>query len=311
MPDNEVAQPEQESTTGSEAVVPPETAASEDAPPSADDAPETAAGAELPPPLIPPPEVDGATVFKQRAQLAEDRLAQVFEAYRKFKAEAEGIRERAARNIERRFEQRRERLVLKFIDILDNLDRALNASENSGANDALVQGLILVRSQLLQTLQGEGLERIHVLGLPFDPSAAEGVETKVVEDPSYHHVVIKELQRGYRLNNRVVRPARVIVGSCASITDETPVADAPLEDAPAEKATTDSDEAGAADEPREVVASASEEPVPANEEHTFDALPDDELTATSARQENLPGEAPSEVAAEHEEQPPAETTTPS
>jgi len=153
---------------------------------------------------------NAALEFHRRARLAEDRLAEVLNAYRQVKTENEDYRERTTRNIERRYEQRRERLLLKFMDILDNLDRALDAAEHAG--NPLIEGLILVRTQLLQTLQEEGLERIPALGLAFDPAVAESVGSQPVQDPEHHHVVVKELLRGYRLNNRIARPARVVIG---------------------------------------------------------------------------------------------------
>ncbi len=155
--------------------------------------------------------------FLQRARLAEDRLAEVLAAYRKLKTENEGYRDRITRNLERRFDQRRDRLLLRFIEILDNLDRALDAAQTAYAGNPLIEGLILVRTQLLQTLQEEGLERIPVVGLPYDPSVSEAVETAPVEDPEQHHVVMKDLQRGYRLSGRVARHSKVTVGEYAKL----------------------------------------------------------------------------------------------
>jgi molecular chaperone GrpE len=154
----------------------------------------------------------GAAAFQQRAQLAEDRLAEVLNAYRKLKTENEAFRERFTKNLERRFDQRRERLLLKFIEILDNLDRALEATEQVYTGTPMIEGIILGRTQLLSVLKDEGLERIPVLGLPYDPSVAEAVETRPVAEAEHHHVVVKELMRGYRLNGLVARAARVAVG---------------------------------------------------------------------------------------------------
>jgi molecular chaperone GrpE len=150
--------------------------------------------------------------LEQRARLAEDRLAEVLAAYRTLKKDNEEFRERQSRNLERRFEQRRERLLLKFIDVLDNLDRALEAAQTSFAGQPLVEGMILVRTQLLQTLQDEGLDRIPVVGLAFDPAVSESVSTAPVKEPEHHHIVVKELLRGYRLNGRVARASRVVIG---------------------------------------------------------------------------------------------------
>lgn len=169
----------------------------------------------------------GATeAYQQRARLAEDRLAEVLAAYRTLKTENEGHRNRITRNLERRFDQRRERLLLRFIEILDNLDRALEAAELTYAGNPLIEGLILVRTQLLQTLQEEGLERIPVVGLPYDPAVSEAVETRAVDDPDQHNVVLKDLQRGYRLNRRVARASRVVVGEYAGEAGE-PIAPLP------------------------------------------------------------------------------------
>jgi molecular chaperone GrpE len=185
---------------------------------------------------------------EQRARLAEDRLTEVLDAYRKLKSENEGFRDRITRNLERRFDQRRERLLLRFIEILDNLDRALEAAELSYAGNPLIEGLILVRTQLLQALKEEGLERIPVVGLVYDPSVGEAVETRAVDDADQHHVVIKDLQRGYRLNGRVVRAAKVVVGEFSQATEAAgaPVpeaAPAPSEPAapPSERPIAESD----------------------------------------------------------------------
>jgi molecular chaperone GrpE len=160
----------------------------------------------------PTPEGTATERFERRARLAEDRLTEVLAAYRQVKTENEGFRERVTRDVERQFERRHEKLLLKFIDILDNFDRALEAAEQTYAGNPLVDGLILVRTQLLQTLQNEGLERIPVLGLPFDPAVSEAVSTEAVEDPERDHIVVREMMRGYRLNGRVARASRVVVG---------------------------------------------------------------------------------------------------
>lgn len=172
-----------------------------------------------------------AQAFHERARLAEERLAEVLAAYRTLKTENEGYRDRVTRNLEQRFDRKRERLLLRFIDILDNLDRALEAAELTYAGNPLIEGLILVRTQLLQALQEEGLERIPVVGLPYDPAVSEAVETQPVDDPDEHHLVLKDLQRGYRLNGRVVRASRTLV---AEYRRPGTAAEAPPTAAPAE-----------------------------------------------------------------------------
>ncbi len=189
-------------------------------PSNADEAREEAEAGAPAPASIQPTDASAIEAFGQRARLAEDRLAEVLAAYRQIKSDQEGQRDRMTRALERRFAGRHERLLVKFIDVLDCFDRALEAAEQTYAGAPLIEGLILVRTQLLQTLRDEGLERIPVLGLPFDPHVSEAMATEAVDDPDQHHVVVREYQRGYRFKERVVRPSRVVVGECP----ETPIA---------------------------------------------------------------------------------------
>jgi molecular chaperone GrpE len=200
--------------------LPPEQVEEGQAPEAAPESGESSGLAEV---IEPPPEASALEAYHQRARLAEDRLAEVLAAYRGLKKENEAHRERMGRNLERRYEQRRERLLLKFIDILDNMDRALAAAETTFAGEPLIEGLILVRTQLLQTLKEEGLERIPVLGLPYDPHVSEAVATATVDEPDHHGVVVKEHLRGYKLNGRVARASRVTVGDYPEATDRSAV----------------------------------------------------------------------------------------
>jgi molecular chaperone GrpE len=175
--------------------------------------PEDATPSETQPEVPAADEVSVAEAYQQRARLAEDRLAEVLKAYREFRQETEAYRERMTRSLQRKFEQRHETQLLKFIDILDNFDRALEAAQTAG--DSLVEVLILVRTQLLQMLQEEGLERIPVLGLPYDPHTAEAGGTVPVDDPDEHHMVMQEMLRGYRLKGRMARHSQVMIGEYA------------------------------------------------------------------------------------------------
>jgi molecular chaperone GrpE len=177
------------------------------------------------------PQADLHAQLQQRAKLAEDRLGEVLTAYRKAKLDNEGFRERVTRDVQRHWERHNQKLVLRFIEVLDNLDRALESAEQAYAGNPLIEGLILVRTQLLQILQKEGLERIPVLGLPFDPACAEAVGIHPVTDPDHDHMAVKELLRGYRLHGRMARASRVLVGvyhepapapPSAEVSGETP-----------------------------------------------------------------------------------------
>jgi len=204
------------STKKKTADLPGDPGESGEAPEAAGPAEAVSSSEDLAAAIEPAPDATAVEAFHQRARLAEDRLAEVLAAYRALKKETEAHRERIARNLERRYDQRRERLLLKFIDILDNMDRALDAAEKTYAGEPLIEGLILVRTQLLQTVKDEGLERIPVLGMAYDPHVSEAVGTQRVDDPDQHGIVVKEHLRGYRLNGRLARASRVTVGEHAA-----------------------------------------------------------------------------------------------
>ena len=114
-----------------------------------------------------PPVDDAAEAYQQRARLAEDRLAEVLGRLSRAQDRERGVpRAHHASDLERRFDQRHEALLLKFIDILDNLDRALEAAETSYAGEPLIEGLILVRTQLLRRCRTRASSASRCSGCP-------------------------------------------------------------------------------------------------------------------------------------------------
>jgi len=100
-------------------------------------------------------------------------------------------------------------LVISLLPALDDLERAFAAIPPELAELPWVKGISLVERKLWQALQAQGLSPIEAEGKPFDPREHEGVaQTKGKEG-----IVIQEIQKGYKLNDRVLRPAKVIVGN--------------------------------------------------------------------------------------------------
>ena len=137
--------------------------------------------------------------FQRDEYLADlQRLAAEFENYRK----------RIARDQERLVAHAHERLVRELLPVLDNLERALEAAERH-EEATLVEGVRLVEQSLRQALVKEGLVEIETDGV-FDPHVHEALLSRPQEGAEPGSVV-EVVQRGYRLGDRVVRPARVIV----------------------------------------------------------------------------------------------------
>lgn len=102
-------------------------------------------------------------------------------------------------------------LIGKLLSVLDDFDRALG-NVPADAHESWVEGVRLVDRKLRAALESEGITEIEALGQPFDPNVAEAV---VHEDTTEYpdNQVIGELQRGYRLHDRVIRPALVRVAN--------------------------------------------------------------------------------------------------
>ena len=141
-----------------------------------------------------------------RAELEAARLErdEYLDALRRLKAEFENSRKRRDRDRARLLETASERLVVELLPVLDNLDRALEAEGD------IREGVRATRDQLADALGNEGLLPIASDGQPFDPNVHEAV----MGQPSDEHeegTVLQTFQRGYVLNGKPIRPAKVVV----------------------------------------------------------------------------------------------------
>ncbi len=126
--------------------------------------------------------------------------------------ELEAAKARVERDAARSAQEMREKLVLELLPVLDNLDRTIQAAEHSGEAPAVVEGVRLVRSQFAGVLTRYGVERIESRHEPFNPAFHEAVGTVPVSHPAAHNVVIDQVEAGYRFGDRLLRPAKVVVG---------------------------------------------------------------------------------------------------
>ena len=143
-----------------------------------------------------------------RLEEAEVKRDEYLADLQRLAAEFENYRKRAARDQERLVVHAHERLVRELLPILDDLERALEAAERH-EEPALVDGVKLVEQSLRKALVKEGLVEIETDG-PFDPHVHEALLSQSQEGAEPGSV-LEVVQRGYRLGDRVVRPARVIV----------------------------------------------------------------------------------------------------
>ncbi len=101
-------------------------------------------------------------------------------------------------------------LILDLLPEFDNFERAAKLAESSKDIDKFVEGVKLIEDQLLKVLEKHGVKAIETVGKPFDPNLHEAVAEEENNEHS-HHTVIEELQRGFLLKGRVIRPSKVKV----------------------------------------------------------------------------------------------------
>jgi molecular chaperone GrpE len=149
-------------------------------------------------------------------QAAGEEEGESLEAWRdralRLQAEIDNFRKRQRRLAEERILADRERLLRSFLRVADDLERALNADGVDG--DSLRQGVDLTHQTLMRILDQEGAEPIEALGQPFDPAWHEAIGTV----PNGHvgvepDTVVEVVEAGYRMGDRLLRPARVIVAT--------------------------------------------------------------------------------------------------
>lgn len=156
------------------------------------------------------PEPDEMTELAAKAGKADQYLALA----QRTQADFENFRKRAARETAAAQDRGAAKLAKELLPAVDNLDRALEAAQSSGdcADDerTLISGIKLVHAEVIAALARVGIEPFDPVGEPFDPQHHEAVAQQPVEgaEPG---TIVEVYQRGYRLGDTILRPARVVV----------------------------------------------------------------------------------------------------
>jgi molecular chaperone GrpE len=153
-------------------------------------------------------EADGAVEEAAPAPAPESPAHAPDEAYLRLAADFDNYRKRVAREQAELGQRANERLLNELLPVLDDLERALLAAEQH-EEATLEEGVRLTHRTLLALLERQGLTEIETAGA-FDPHVHEALLAQPAEDAAEGDV-LQVLQKGYRLGDRVLRPARVIV----------------------------------------------------------------------------------------------------
>jgi molecular chaperone GrpE len=147
--------------------------------------------------------------LKKELQEAKDR-------YLRTLAEVDNTKKRLQREKETFVQYATEEIIRQLLPVIDSLDQALVAVDKQSNPDAVIQGVHLIYRQLLGLLEKEGVKRIATVNKPFDPHQHEAVGHVAATDGVADETVVEEVQRGYMMHGKVIRPAIVKVAKAAT-----------------------------------------------------------------------------------------------
>lgn len=153
--------------------------------------------------------------LEARTNAAEQKLLEVqsrFDQLRKqLQVETDETRRRLNRAADERAQREKADFIAGLLPVLDNLQRATEAAETNGSSEVIAEGIRRTASSFENALAVAGVEAIDAVGETFDPELHEAIETVEVA-PADEGKVITQHARGYRIGDRLLRPARVKVG---------------------------------------------------------------------------------------------------
>ena len=162
-----------------------------------------------------PEAVDGDTpgaAGSDALAAAEQELAKHRDAMLRMQAEMENLRKRLARDSERARKFALERIMKDLLQVSDSMERGLAAADETATVESLREGQELTLKMFTKILQDHHLEEIDPAGQPFDPEWHEAV-TVLPSEELDENTVLEVLQKGYRLHDRLIRPAMVVVST--------------------------------------------------------------------------------------------------
>jgi molecular chaperone GrpE len=143
---------------------------------------------------------------------AKVELADKTDKFLRLAADYDNFRKRKIREFDELMATANERLLRELIPIVDDFERALASARQTQDMDAFRQGIEMIQQHLMDVLVRQGLQTIQTVGQPFDPYRHEAVmvveRTEVAPDQ-----VVEEMQKGYTLNDKVLRAAKVVVST--------------------------------------------------------------------------------------------------
>jgi molecular chaperone GrpE len=151
-----------------------------------------------------------AEELEQKLAAAESKAKESFDRFLRASAELENFKKRTQKEIEDFRKYANESLIKELLNVVDNLERAIEVPKDGGDETKIAEGVDLTLKELLKVFQKFNVHPIVSLGEPFDPNFHQAMMQQEVTDRP-DNIVIQELQKGYMIHDRLLRPAMVVV----------------------------------------------------------------------------------------------------
>ncbi|MBP2256557.1 molecular chaperone GrpE [Virgibacillus campisalis] len=153
--------------------------------------------------------VESAEDLKKEIARLQKENEDIYGQMLRVQAEFDNFKKRSQKEKEASLKYKSQDIVNELLPAIDNFERALQV-EVTDATASLIEGITMVYNQLKEALKSQGVEEIEAVGKEFDPNLHHGV-MQVEEEEFESNIIVEELQKGYILKDRVIRPAMVKV----------------------------------------------------------------------------------------------------
>ncbi len=147
----------------------------------------------------------------KRIEELEREKAELTDRLLRLQAEFDNFRKRTQREMEEFKERAHEAILCDILYVLDNIERALEAAEKGADKESLHEGVRLIHKQFKELLKRFGVEEVTALYCKFDPNLHQAVMQVEGEEREKDQTVVQEIEKGYLLKGRLLRPSKVVV----------------------------------------------------------------------------------------------------
>ena len=141
------------------------------------------------------------------------QLEELKDTHLRLRAEYDNFRKRTLKEKSDLLKYGAEKVVIDFLEVLDDFDRALeNLSATDGEANPALEGVTLIHDKMISKLRAQGVKEMEVLGEPFEADKHEAIAMVPVEEADKKGAIIDCIQKGYTLNDKVIRHPKVVVG---------------------------------------------------------------------------------------------------